>query len=77
MYAEDTTKYELVKVGYDILFCILVFVRLKPHASVQNVLKRVNVIRHIGTTQRASARFAYQTPNAFGGRGLGARQLLT
>ena len=47
------------------------FVRLKPHAHMQNALKRVTAV------QREAARFAYQTPNSFGGRGGGAKRYAT
>ena len=43
--------------GCDVKSCILVFVRLKPHAHMQNALKRVNTIQHIGAIQREVARF--------------------
>ncbi len=42
--------------GGGAMYCFA-FVRLKPHAHMQNVLKRVNTIQHIGMIQRALARF--------------------
>ena len=36
-----------------------------------------NALPRVCTIERASARFAYQTPNSFGGRGAGARVYVT
>ena len=47
----------LIPTGCDVLLCILVFVRLKPHAHMQNTLPRVDQIWYIGTIEREAARF--------------------
>ena len=43
--------------GCGVKSCVLIFVRLKPHEYIQNALKRVNIIEHIGMIQREVARF--------------------
>ena len=64
-------RQKTTKRGCDVLVCIRAFVRLKPHAHMQNALPRVMAV------QREAARFAYQTPNSFGGRGGGAKLYVT